>query len=139
MRRSIILAAGTLAVAGLALVAARTETRPRTVAVHVHVRCGPGPMQSSVNPWRAAVDQGDDVRWILDSSATVVSLEIEPKTGAWPFETRRPRGSPAAPARSGRMKPEQPAGRYPYKITAICEPVAGESDTIVIDPDIVIR
>jgi hypothetical protein len=109
---------------------------PATVKVEVDLRCSaPGVHPYSVNPDTAILTQGDELEWVLADSATTSALTITPKQSAWPFaDSLRYHGNRP---HAKKMKPNQRGKRFGYAIQMICE--SGSTDTVVIDPQIIIR
>ncbi len=142
MRIGIILLATILVVTGLRYADARRPdglVAADTATVMVDIRCTGDRIRQSVTPWELEINQGDAVEWRLHPSAHSTTIEITPKQEAWPFlDGTRHRGRADAPARATRMRPNQRGLRFQYAITLVC-PQGGQQDTVVIDPDIVIR
>ena len=121
-----------------------TADAPReaaTVQVNVDVTCPGGAVQMSVDPWLVELEQGDDIDWILSSTAQSSSIEITPKRpGQWPFaNASHAGGRGAANAASARnMRANQGGRRYQYNITLQCQDGDSDPMTVVIDPDIII-
>ncbi len=113
--------------------------RPTRHSVNVLITCTGGQITVDVDPWTVVVQQGDSTDWTLRPQSTPDGIDVGPKRGgAWPYQANQVRGSKQAAARALEMRPNQPPGRrYKYNITGICVQ-AGRTDTIVIDPDIVI-
>ncbi len=143
MRRNlaVLLGVGGLTGLGFAEMTTSSEAPRATVEVNVDVRCPGGAVQITVDPWRVELAQGDDIDWILNSSAQSSSIEITPKRpGQWAFAQanhggERGRGN-AAQARN--MRPNQGGRTYQYDITLQCQDGNADSLTVVIDPDIII-
>jgi hypothetical protein len=144
MLRGTLVLAGTLGVVGL--IPWEAEWAPPTiqgtpVQVQVDVRCVGSQVDFSVDPWRAVLDQGQEIEWVLNEGATTNAVEIEPKTGRWPFVGPPPyAGTKQAPARPGQMRPNQGGGpAFQYNIRLVCEQEGEEPITVLIDPDIIVR
>ena len=135
MRVLAVFFAGVLGIVGLR----PHPTSPATVEVEVDLRCSaPGVHPYSVNPDTAILAQGDELEWVLADSATTSALTITPKQSAWPFaDSLRYHGNRMKPAHAKKMKPNQRGKRFGYAIQMICE--SGSTDTVVIDPQIIIR
>ncbi|MCH7684201.1 MAG: hypothetical protein IIB35_10885 [Gemmatimonadetes bacterium] len=107
----------------------------------VSVTCVGGNVQISVNPWAMQVQQGSDGEWELSNTSGSQSIVIAPKRQGpanWPFRAMRPGGKgPNDRARGSNMRPNQAGRRFAYNITLECED-AGNTYTVVIDPDIII-
>lgn len=108
-----------------------------TAEVIVNLQCSGNQIRQSVTPWELVIDQDDVVEWRLAPNAHSDTIEITPKQPGWPFVDSRPRGARNRPARSGNMRAAQSGRRYQYAITLVCDRAGG--DTVMIDPDIVIR
>lgn len=135
---------GALGFAGLAIaVPTHESTQQQAATVQLNITCGAnGGVDITVTPWRAELAQGQDIDWALAEAASSDSFAIDPKRpGApnWPFPaTGRQTGTKASRVRYQNMKPNQRGRRYQYNITMWCQRPDG-ADTVVIDPDIVIR
>ncbi len=131
-----------LLMSGIALpraVAAQSTAKGVTVAVDV--RCNPNNAVSlSVAPWTAQLAQGDSIIWVLDPNANVPEITITSKQPGWPFTTSPPyKGNAARPPKGSGMRPNQAGRRYAYGITAVCTRADGTTNTVVIDPDMIIQ
>ncbi len=143
MRARILLLASLVS---LPLLAARSSSRSAhagsiraVVSITVDARCaGPRSTRVSISPWNAAVRQGDEVNWVLNSGANTDSMMIMPKDpAAWLFDAPPPYvGRKSSPGQGRRMKGNA-RGRYRYDIGLICRS-GNTRDTIVIDPDIIV-
>jgi hypothetical protein len=136
MRPLLLSLFGLLGVLGLN---GRHLAAPATVQVHVDLRCSaPDEHPYSVDPDTAVLNQGDDIEWVLDDSATTSELTITPKQPAWPFaDSTRYHGSKNKPARAKKMKPNQHGKEFGYAVQMICN--SGSSDTVTVDPQIIIH
>lgn len=114
--------------------AARSSTRDVTI----DARCTGGENTSvTLRPWNLRIQQGDDVRWVLNANANSDDIAITPKRDAWPFVGVPPyKGGKGKPAKSGGMR-QNARGRYSYNVTLICSNGA-KADTVQIDPDIIV-
>lgn len=133
-----------LLISGIALpsaVAAQSATTGG-VPVAVDVRCTPNNgVTVSVTPWSAQLAQGEEIVWALDPNANVDDIMITSKQGpgTWPFANSPPyHGNAGKPPKGSGMKPNQLGKRYAYAITAVCHRADGTTNTIVIDPDMII-
>ena len=113
------------------------------VNVDVRVDCLAGRgLSFSLTPWLIAVQPGDSVNWRLEFGSNVTDMDIVNRTpgNQWPFLRKPPyratRDSPAG-ARA-RDNSQGARSRYKYAVTAVCARSATESDTVVIDPDMII-
>lgn len=89
-----------------------------------------------VDPWTAAIAEGDDVEWVMDQSSMAPSFSVRPKSGRpWPFVGRPPSGSKDNPGRSGAANQR---GRHQYDILMSCVQPDGTSIPVVLDPEIII-
>jgi hypothetical protein len=144
MRRNLAVLVGVGGLTGLGFAElATTADAPReaaTIVVDVNVTCSNGGVQMSVSPWEIAMNQGDDIDWVLSNSAQSSTIEITPKNpGRWPFADANHAGGRGAAnaARARNMRANQ-AGRFQYNITLECQDGDADPVTVVIDPDIII-
>jgi plastocyanin len=109
-----------------------------TKEVTIDARCTGGDNTSiTLRPWNLKVRQGDTVNWVLNANANSNDVTITAKREAWPFAEAPPyKGAKGKPARSGAMRPNA-RGRYSYNVSLICTNGA-RSDTVLIDPDIIV-
>lgn len=114
-------------------------TAPATVQVQVDLRCsGPDEHPYTVDPDTAILNQGDELEWVLNDSATTSELTIIPKQPAWPFaDSTRYHGKKMKPARAKKMKPNQSGKEFGYAVQMVCN--SGSSDTVTIDPQIIVH
>jgi len=100
-----------------------------------------GNVQISVNPWAMQVQQGSDGEWELSAASGSQSIVIAPKRQGpanWPFRAQSPGGKgPGNRARGSNMRPSQAGRQFGYDIILECQD-AGNTYTVVIDPDIII-
>lgn len=111
------------------------------VTVGVDIRCNPNNGVSfNVEPWSAQLAQGDTIAWQLNTNANAPDITITSKQTDWPFTTSPPyKGNAAKPPKVKGMKPNQQVGKhYAYAITAVCTRADGTTNTVVIDPDMII-
>jgi hypothetical protein len=136
MRPLLVSLAGILGVLGLH---GSQPTTPATVQVQVDLQCtGPGQHTFNVDPDTARLAQGDELEWVLDSSATTEELTITPKQPAWPFaDSTRYHGRRHQHPHARRMKAAQRGKRFGYSIQMVCE--GASTDTVNIDPQIIIH
>jgi hypothetical protein len=136
MRPLLVSLFGILGVLGLN---GRHFTAPTTVQVQVDLRCSaPNVHPFSVVPDTAVLNQGDELEWLLVDSATTSELTITPKQPAWPFaDSLRYHGSKPKPAHAKKMKPNQSGKHFGYAVQMVCS--SGSSDTVTIDPQIIIH
>lgn len=114
---------------------------PSLVGVNVSASCGEGSVQFSVAPWTAIVAQGDSVEWVLGGAGNVDSISvIAANASDWPFGNGPLlHGRRNLPARASRMRPNAARPQpYRYKLQFVCVR-PGKVDTVVIDPDMIIR
>lgn len=129
--------------AGLVTVVSKSEAPPGTMApkrVDVDVRCVGATFTIDVDPWTVELQQGDSTDWHLRPQATPSAIDVAPKRGgSWAYQSNNARrGTKDRPAQAQDMKGNQSGRRYKYNITAVCVQ-SDRTDTIVIDPDMVIR
>jgi len=136
MRPLLVSFAGILGILGLT---GSHRAAPATVQVHVDVQCtAPGHHTSSVDPDTAILAQGDELEWVLDSTATTDNVTITPKQPAWPFaDSTRYHGHRHQPARARKMKANQKGKHFGYSVQMICD--GASSDTVTIDPQIIVH
>jgi hypothetical protein len=110
------------------------------VTVNVDIRCNPGNgVQFTLAPWTAQLAQGDSIVWALSTDANVPDITITSKQSTWPFSASPPyKGNAATPPKGKGMKPGQVGKRYSYAVTAVCTRADGTTNTVVIDPDLII-
>jgi hypothetical protein len=143
MRRKVLLGCGAF------LVIAAIETKSsldaqgtaQTVNVDVRVDCLAGRGVSfSLMPWSITMRAGDSINWRLDEGANVSEMQVIAKAGGpWPFRRRPPfRSTKAQPAGAGSLDPGQTGRRYQYAVSALCVRNATTTDTVIIDPDMII-
>ena len=144
MRRNLAVLVGVGGLTGLGFAEmATTADAPgeaATIEVNVNVTCADGAVQMSVDPWQISLNQGDDIDWILNSTAQSSTIEITPKNpGRWPFTDASHGGGRGAEnaARARNMRQNQ-VGRFSYNITLECQDGNADPLTVVIDPDIII-
>jgi hypothetical protein len=136
MRPLLVSLAGILGILGLH---GSRPANPETVQVHVDLQCtGPGQHTSNVDPDTAVLAQGDELEWVLDSTATTDNLTITPKQAAWPFaDSTRYHGHRHQHPHAKRMKANQHGHRFGYSVQMIC--IGASTDTVNIDPQIIIH
>jgi hypothetical protein len=111
----------------------------------VDVRCNGQSVWFNVDPWSATLNQNDEVEWVLNDSAGSSEITINPKRpGMWPFADSHNRGGRGGQVRANRprargMKPDQRGKRFSYAIQLVCERAGSGPDTVIIDPQIIIR
>lgn len=114
----------------------------RTINVDVRVDCLAGRGVSfSLTPWVIEVGVGDSINWRLDAGANVTEMEVVTKQpgGAWPFRRKPPyRATKVRPAGAQALDNAQSGRRYKYAVSTVCVRDSASSDTVVIDPDIII-
>ena len=114
----------------------------RTVNVDVRVDCLAGRGVSfSLTPWTIDVAPGDSINWRLDQGANVTEMQIISKMpgNQWPFRRKPPyRSTKARPAGAQSLDNAQSGRRYKYAVSTICVRESTQSDTVIIDPDMII-
>lgn len=118
----------------------------KTVAVDVRIDCLAGRGVSfSLTPWVIEMKAGDSLTWRLDQGANVSEMQVIAKQGKpWPFSSPPPRNATKEkPAGARALNPNVPPPgmerfRYQYAVKAVCDRGAEASDTVIIDPDIII-
>lgn len=130
---------------GVALAAATVATtgavrQAQLVTVTVNARCaGPNTTQITVQPWNVRLNQGDQLRWVINANANSDEIVVEPKeTSRWPFATRDAMlGTKEQPARTPSMLANG-RGTYKYNISLTCQSGNNPPDRVVIDPDVIV-
>ena len=113
----------------------------QTVNVDVRVDCLAGRGVSfSLTPWSVVMRAGDSINWRLDNGANVSEMQVIAKTGRpWPFRRRPPyRSTKARPAGAQALDPAQTGRRFQYAVSALCVRDDTTTDTVIIDPDMII-
>lgn len=113
----------------------------QTVNVDVRVDCLAGRGVSfSLTPWSVSLKPGDSINWRLDASANVTDMQILAKAGKpWPFKRKTPyKSSKGKPTGAQALDPAQTGKKYQYAVTAVCVRDSATSDTVIIDPDMII-
>lgn len=123
----------TLLAAGIAAVPYSSLRAPATARVMVH--CPNGNQAAFVTPQQVTIAVGDSVVWLMTGQVTsdtlVITLKDEKQ--AWPFGGAMPKGKSSAQTGEARVK-----GTYGYNVHLQCRLPGGGSDSVVIDPDIII-
>ena len=121
-------------------VAGRNDA-PKEVAITVSARCRPaGGADVRVDPDPVLLHPNDEATWELDSAATAESMRVYPKVAdEWPFPDSPHRGKRGAPARARRMKAGQAGRAFLYNVELTCIRPGGLPDTVVFDPEMIIR
>lgn len=113
----------------------------QTVNVDARVDCLAGRGVSfSLTPWSISLRPGDSINWRLDAASNVTDMQVLAKTGKpWPFSRKTPyKSSKGKPAGAQALDPTQAGRKYQYAVTAICVRDNVTSDTVIIDPDMII-
>lgn len=137
-----------LALVALVVACTRKADGPSVATAAGHVEldltCDAGNFTATIKPWRVRMsnlNNGKGIRWKLKNSTHHVALaDIDSVQGrAWPFKTKKFRvaAGDSADGSSTDLIPGQTDTLYNYKITTVCT-IGGQSDTIVIDPDMII-
>jgi hypothetical protein len=143
MRREVLLGCCALVLAAVAIPESLgAQGTGNTLNVNVRVDCLAGRGASfSLVPWQVVVQPDDSVNWVLEFGANVSEMEILNRTpgNRWPFVSRPPyRVTKDRPIGARARQAGQSDRRYKYAVSAICVRSATESDTLVIDPDMII-
>jgi len=112
-----------------------------TVDVDVRIDCLAGRGVSfSLVPWSITVKPGDSINWKLDPGSNVTEMQVVAKQGRpWPYGRKPPYNvTRTRPAGARALDPSQRGRRYQYAVTAVCVRDAATSDTVIIDPDLII-
>jgi hypothetical protein len=117
-------------------VAAIPYSPPRAAATEqVMVHCPNGGQPGKVTPEPVKIVLGDTILWKMtgqvQSDTLVITLKDERQ--AWPFDGAMPKGKTSAKSGEARVK-----GTYGYNVHLLCKRPGGGSDSVVIDPDIII-
>lgn len=122
-----------LLAAGIAAVPYSPLRAPATALVMVH--CPTGSQAAFVSPQPVKVVVGDSIVWRMTGQVTsdtlVISLKDEKQP--WPFGGAMPKGKTSAQTGDARVK-----GTYGYNVHLQCRLPSGGSESVVIDPDIII-
>lgn len=113
----------------------------QTVNVDVRVDCLAGRGVSfSLTPWSISMKPGDSINWRLDAAANVTEMEVKAKaTKPWPFKKKTGyKSKKNQPAGAKELDAAEKGSKYQYVVSAICVRDAAMSDTVIIDPDIII-
>ncbi len=111
------------------------------VNINVDIQCLPGNAVSfTLAPWNAQVPLGDSVSWSLNQDAGVSEITISSKQTAWPFTSAPPyKGNAARKPKARGMKSGVKVGdRYSYAVMGVCTRADGSTNTVIIDPDMII-
>ncbi len=123
----------TLLAAGIAAVPYSPLRAPATAQVLVH--CPHGGKPGEVSPPQIKIAVGDTIVWRVTGEVTsdtlVISLKDEKQ--AWPFGGAMPQGKTSARSGDARVR-----GTYGYNVHLQCRLPGGGSESVVIDPDIII-
>ena len=96
----------------------------------------------SVKPLRVVLQKRtEQVEWsLIPSGPGMTSVSISPKyVAGWPFIAPPPIVVTSGKPGIGKDIPASvPAGTYKYNITGVCPRTGAPSDTVVIDPDMII-
>ena len=114
----------------------------RTVNVDVRVECLAGRGVSfSLTPWSIEMAAGDSINWRLEQGANVSEMEVIAKGpgNSWPFKKKPPyRSTKSKPAGAQSLDTNQKGRKYRYAVSTVCVRDSVTSDTVIIDPDIII-
>ena len=109
--------------------------------VNVRIDCLPRrAVEFTLSPWSVEVGPGDSVSWRLDARSSVDSMSIVDQSGRWPFRGRPPKVVRNQGARGVRERAAtlRGANKYKYAVQAFCVRSATVTDTVLIDPDMII-
>lgn len=131
-----------LAVAGYATVlavgiAALPYVSPRVPSTsQVLVHCPNGSQAAFVSPAQVTIAVGDSVVWRMTGQVASDTLVISLKDGnqGWPFSGGQPRGKSSARTGAARTP-----GTYGYNVDLECRLPGGGTQSVTIDPDIIIE
>jgi hypothetical protein len=101
----------------------------KTVTVRVNVSRQGNTLRIDIDPSTVEVRRNETVEWEHDADELVIEAK-----GEWPFDDGPPRAPKGQPARSGSVRGNAPHRRYRYGIRLTLG-----AETIIIDPDIIIR
>ena len=135
MRRVFAVAgSATLLVVGVASMPFAPRHAAQTSRVMVH--CPNGDQPAFVTPPRITIAVGDTVEWRMTGQVTSDSLIISLKDPeqAWPFAGPVPKGASSARTGNARAK-----GTYGYNGHLHCRLPSGGTESVTIDPDIIIE
>ncbi len=135
MRRVLAVAgSATLFVAGIASIPFASQRAAQMSTVMVH--CPNGNAAAFVTPPTITIAVGDTIEWRMTGQVTSDSLGISLKNSeqAWPFAGPLPKGTTGARTGSARAK-----GTYGYNVHLQCRLPGGGTESVTIDPDIIIE
>jgi hypothetical protein len=134
--RHILAVAGTatLLAAGIAALPFASHRAAQNSQVMVH--CPNGNQAAFVTPVNDTIAVGDSIVWRMTGQATATSLVISLKDSSqtWPFAGSVPQGTTSA--QSGHA---QTTGTYGYNVHLVCRVPGGGTQSVTIDPDIIIE
>jgi len=134
--RRILAIAGsaTLLAAAVAAIPFAARRDPLTAKVQVH--CPSGAEPSFVSPAQLKIAVGDSVQWKITGAVGTDTLIITLKDPAqpWPFSGPMPTGRNSAQTGASLAK-----GTFGYNVTLECKAAAGRTESVTIDPDVIIE
>jgi hypothetical protein len=98
--------------------------------------CPNGHQAAFVTPVNDTIAVGDSVVWRTTGQVTSDSLVISLKNSdqAWPFAGSAPSGTTSAQTGKSQTK-----GTYGYNVHLVCRVPGGGTQSVTIDPDIIIE
>ena len=135
MRRILAIAgSATLLAAVVAAIPFRSSRDPLTAKVMVH--CPNGNKPAFVTPPQITIAVGDTIQWRMTGQVTTDTLVISLKNPeqAWPFSGPMPKGKTDAQTGAARVQ-----GTYGYNVELECRVPGGGTQSVTIDPDIIIE
>lgn len=134
--RHILAVAGTatLIVAGIAAIPFAAHRVAQNSQVMVH--CPNGNQAAFVTPVNDTIAVGDSIVWRMTGQVTSNSLVISLKDSAqaWPFAGSVPSGTTSAQTDNAQTK-----GTFGYNVHLVCRVPGGGTQSVTIDPDIIIE
>lgn len=142
MHAGVMLFSGAIAVASIAGFVDQGQSAPlANKEVNVRIECLPSrAVEFALSPWSVEVGPGDSVSWRLDPRSNVDSMTVVDASGRWPFRGRPPKVMRNQGARGvqERAVTLRGANKYKYAVQAFCIRSATVTDTVLIDPDMII-
>ena len=124
----------TVLAVGIAALPYVSHRVPSTSQVLVH--CPNGNQPAFVTPAQVTIAVGDSIVWRMTGQVASDTLVISLKDGqqAWPFSGAVPHGKSSARTGSARVP-----GTYGYNVDLECRLPGGGTQSVTIDPDIIIE
>jgi len=100
------------------------------------VHCPNGNQAAFVTPVNDTIAVGDSIVWRMTGQVSATSLVISLKDSSetWPFAGSAPSGTTSAQTGKSRT-----TGTYGYNVHLVCRVPGGGTQSVTIDPDIIIE